>query len=289
MPIVGASRTGSRGTGMVAPGWKPPAPKPIEEPKPYTPPPAPQSDPRIESLIREIQSGQNVGGSSRSSTTASASPKKLDLSGIEAQSAQLKNLLSQLMRGEGIQVSADVSGDPEARAFAVQRMRQAERAREDEASRLGASGVAGSGDFDGRAAQIREEAGTDIAAQRAGLVGRRREQALATAITGANLQLADLDRQARNKQAEFAGGVDLARLSESTQGQDAARQQRLLEVLLAEDARKRDSFEREREFQRAEEERALRDELLRQQVEQNRRTLAYSPSGGRYRGGVVIR
>lgn len=230
-------------------------------PTPYT------RDPRLDELIKQLQ--RQTGG------TPQGPLRELDLSGVEAQGGQLRDLLAQLMRGEGINVSSDVSGDPEATAFSIARRRAAENERESAAARAAVEG--GGGDLDMRAAQIAEQAGVDIAAQQAGLVGKRRDQALQTAITGANLQLSDLDRQAKLKTTEHQSYLEGERLRRAGEEAEAARQtgntQRLLDVLMAEDARKQARFDRESDLSLGENERLLREELLRQEVEGGRRKL----------------
>lgn len=231
------------------------------------PSPTYQRDPRLDDLIRQLQ--RQTGG------TPQGPLRELDLSDVEAQGGQLRDLLAQLMRGEGINVSSDVSGDPEAQAFSIARRRAAERERESAAARAAVEG--GGDDLGMRAAQIAEQAGVDIAAQQAGLVGKRRDQALQTAITGANLQLGDLDRQAKLKTTEHQSYLEGERLRRAGEEAEAARQsgntQRLLDVLMSEDARKQARFDRQSDLSLGENERLLREELLRQEVEGGRRKL----------------
>ena len=267
------------------------------------------ADPRIEDLKRALAGA--TGRLSELSTPYAI--KRPDFSQYGAQTSQVQGLLAQLMRGEGVQYNSDVSADPQAKAFRVAKLREAEGLRAGEADRLGASGLSGSGDFDARTAQIRESAGTDIAGYEAGLVGERRRQATEGAITGANLTLADLDRQARNEQDRFDADRDLEAARRSgltTQVQtELGTNQTLLSQLMGEDARRQElerlaeleatrQRERDEDIKRAkqtdlsrlnldnqaaerlaaelrrQEERRRWDELQRQNAEANARRLA---------------
>ena len=176
------------------------------------------SDPQIASLIEQLrqqaQSAPTFRGPSADTLARLRAPLTVagpNFAGIEGQAGQLQGLIAQLLRGEGINVGS-VANDAEAVAYRNAATRQAERARESEAARLGASGVSGSGDFDARLAGIQEATGQDIAGFEAGLTGRRRAEMTGTALQGANLSLADLDRQTRNEQARYEGDLSRARL-----------------------------------------------------------------------------
>lgn len=277
--------------GVIAPGWKPPAPKP---PPVITPSPVPAADPMIAQLKQTLKNSQNTTGGSVQSRQAAeradalAAPVNvapLDLSGIEAQSEQLKQLMSKMMRGEGFNVN--VEGDPAARAYSVSRRRSADLSRAAEADRLAASGVTGSGEFDSSVAQIRELANEDIAANEADLVNRRRGEAMTTALAGANLKLSDLSRQSSDKRAAYdaeiekerirRGGLEsAASLEASREGQDFSIQSRLLDQLMAEQSRQDALRERTDELARNAEAERLRQELLKQQVEAGRRKMSSS-------------
>lgn len=215
----------------------PMGPTPVQTPS--FQPPAPQSDPRIDALIAQLNKQQQItpapsSGSAdllrqiqdtQDSQTKSTSglvsqlsqPMNIaapDFTGINAQSGQLKALMAELMAGRGPSIG-DVSNDPEAVAYDVAARRSAEDARGAEAARQGASGVTGSGDFDARLAQIREATGQDVAGFKAGLAGRRRQEATQTGLAGAQLQLSDLDRQAQQEKDRYAAqfGEEQARRS----------------------------------------------------------------------------
>ena len=171
------------------------------------------------------------------------------------------------MRGEGVTVG-DQSNDPAARAYQIQKRREAERMRESEAARLGASGLAGSGDFDSRVAQIGSETGEAIASQVADLTNKRRGEMLTTAITGANMQMSDLDRQARSKQAEYGSRLDREKLAAADRDTQRADRQRLLEVLLTQDTARRGESERATERERMIAEQRWRDDADRRYNDQ---------------------
>ncbi len=137
-----------------------------------------------------------------------------DFSGYRQQQEALQARLEALMRGEGINIG-DVSGDPEARAYRVAKEREAARARQSEADRLGASGMTGSGDFDARVAGIRESTGEAIASQQAGLAGRRRLEAQQGAIQAAGLTLSDLDRKFGQERTKFESELERERSERS--------------------------------------------------------------------------
>ena len=194
--------------------------------------------------------------------------------------------------------------------------REAERLRESEAARLGASGVVGSGDFDSRVAQINTDTGEAIASNLADLTNKRRAEMLTTAMSGANMQMSDLERQARAKQAEYGSRVDREKLALAARDAQRADRQRLLEVLMAQDTsrplhaeraheragmtaeqRWRDEIERrendrrfERERQLGDNERRMREEMMRLELEQKQRAapkpyVPYNPHGyDPYRG-----
>lgn len=272
--------------GVIAPGWKPPAPKP---PVIVAPTPAPAPDPMIEQLKQQLKVSQNTtGGGANSQATARsadlASPVNvpaLDLSGIESQSAELKALMSKMMKGQGFD-NIDIAGDPAARAYSVSRRRAAENSRAAEAERLAASGVTGSGEFDSSLAQIRELSNEDIASNEADIVNRRRGEAMSTALAGAGLKLSDLDRQSRDKRAAYDAEIEkerirrsglesAAHLDSSREGQDFSIQSRLLDQLMAEQSRQDTLRERTDELRRNAESERLKQELLKQQVEAGRR------------------
>ena len=240
--------------------------------------------PQISDLERQIRETTDAFGSATSKNTA--------------QSAQLQALLSQLMKGEGINIGP-VNNDPEAQAFRVAKLRESERARESEAARLGASGITGSGDFDARVGQINEAAGTDIAGFEANLMGKRRKEATQTALSGANLQLADLDRQRQD--TALAGSTKLNALQNllnTLMESDARRaslstqsRQQLLAQLFGEQGRvqgsatntaqtsTQDAFEAERLRMEQERQRQATEDWQRQRAR----------SGGSMVGGIVAR
>ena len=259
--------------GVIDPNWHPPKPPtapppapPPPTPPPYQPPPAPPAppvyrppiaptapttappgrDPRIEALLKALGGKTTV--------------QPLDLSATTARSEGLQALLQQLMRGEGIAIG-DQSNDPAARAYAIQKRREAERMRESEAARHGASGGADAGGFDARVAQIGEQTGESIAANLADITNKRKGEALQTAITGANLQMSDLDRETRGKQLEYQSRFDAERLKrEGTQT--------LLQALLAQDAASRGDYQRD--IDRGREDAARETDYQRLQSDQQR-------------------
>ena len=242
----------SAASGVIDPNWRPPVtPPPYVPPPPPTPPPPPpptnrtfqdprrpSDDPRIADLLRALTEAGKTPG------TPGVTP--LDLSSVNAKSAQLQALIAALMRGEGI-TTPDLSNDPAAQAFALTKRREEERAREAEAAALGASGVAGSGDFDARVAQLREQAGQSIAANNAELTNKRRSEALGTAMSGAQLNLSDLDRQTRGLQAEHETRVEQQRIQEAKNAAARGDRLALLQILMQGDKGKQDAFERERD------------------------------------------
>lgn len=270
-PLSPVSSAQSVAGAVQIPQYRPPTapPPPSAAPIPPTPPPtvvaprlpepdAPSTNPRVQLLLQEMQTGET-----RDQDRA-------------LQNQQLSDLLSQLMRGEGIKIG-DVSNDPAARAYAVARQRSVARAREEEAAMAAANPGMQGGAFEGRAAQLREAAGEDIARNLADVATKRRGEALSTAITGANLQISELARQAQDRQADKTDKL------------------RLLDVLLADDGRKRSTYEaeRDRQFraqdrdtvygrdqaerryqeQREAERQALRDQLLRDDVTESKRRM----------------
>ena len=227
------------GVAIGPPRYTPPPPPPTTPRPPVAPPPGPNrtfqdprrpsDDPRIQELLRAL-----------------TGDKGADANSI-ARNAELQKLIERLMRGEGIS-TPDMSTDPAAQAYAVAKQREAERMREAAAAQVGASGVSGDSELATRAAQIREATGESIAANNADLTNKRRTEALTTAITGANLQMTDLQRQDQARRA--ASGDRLA----------------LLQVLMAGDKTKQDAYEREKD--RVAAERARDIEFQRTQREQ---------------------
>ena len=271
-----ASRAGTGMSNSVdLPGWRPP-PAPVPAPPPAYVPPTTQAssnyqrDPRIEELLKELQ---------RSETGGTSGIGTLDLSGIEAQSSQLRALLAQLMRGEGVKVG-DLSNDPAQRAYELKTQRAAERLRESEAARAGATGGADAGGFDGRVAQIMTETGESNAANMADLINKRRSEKLATALAGANLQMSDLSRQAANKQAEHGSTVERERLRLAAESAKGADKQRLLEMLMMQDRQQRESQERDSYYNRDLAERRRIEE--REQAERLRLEALDRNPGGPY-------
>ena len=256
--------------------WRPPVYVPPQAPPPApTVQPAPQApnnytrDPRIDELLRELQRGNTAG--------TQPSVGTLDLSGIERQSAQLRALLAQLMRGEGVKVG-DLSNDPSQRAYELKTQRAAERLRESEAARAGATGGADAGGFDGRVAQIMTETGESNAANMADLINKRRTEKLQTALAGANLQMSDLQRQASNKSAEYGSTLERERLRMAADAARGGDRQRLLEALMMEDRQRRESQERGSYYDRDLAERRRiedRDQAERLRLEE----LARNPGG----------
>src|SRR3990167_6882319 len=266
--------------GVIDPNWRPPVAPPPYVPPPPTPSPAPpptnrtfqdprrpSDDPRIADLLRALTEAGKTPG------TPGVTP--LDLSSVNAKSAQLQALSAALMRGEGI-ATPDLSNDHAAQAFALTKRREEERAREAEAAALGASGVAGSGDFDARVAQLREQAGQSIAANNAELTNKRPSEARGTAMSGAQLNLSDLDRQTRGLQAEHETRVEQQRIQEAKNAAARGDRLALLQILMQGDKGKQDAFERERDriaaerrvdlqFQREQTERRFQEARQREQ------------------------
>lgn len=164
-----------------------------------TAPPPP--DPRIAQLTAALGENLNVKGP--------------DYTAINSRSTQLQSLVSAMMRGEGMDVG-DVHNDPEARAFRVAKLRESELGRESEANRLAASGATGSGDFDTRVAGINEAAGTAIAGNQAAIAGKRRSEKMSTAVTGAQLELNDLNRQTQNENERYRADLEKATADRSS-------------------------------------------------------------------------
>lgn len=175
---------GSPGERVQGPGLEPTPSAPV----PPRPPVPGFDDSRFKDRLAQLTGPSKVQGP--------------DFSGYRQQQEALQARLEALMRGEGINIG-DVSADPEARAYRVAKEREAARARQSEADRLGASGMTGSGDFDARVAGIRESTGEAIASQQAGLAGRRRAEAQQGAITAAGLTLTDLDRKFGQERSRF--------------------------------------------------------------------------------------
>ncbi|MGH7175757.1 MAG: hypothetical protein ACREJC_00125 [Tepidisphaeraceae bacterium] len=120
--------------------------------------------------------------------------------------------LGQLARGTGFNLP-DVNTDPEAVSFNVAAQREQEANRQAEADRLGASGVTGSGAFDARVAQLREQAGEKVAGFRAALTGRRRTEQLGTAQLSAQQEAARrADRLNAATLGVTAGGANVGGL-----------------------------------------------------------------------------
>lgn len=228
------------------------------------------SNPRIDSVLSQIEAANRKQDSQRSRLEELSAPINIarpDLSATTAQSAELRALLSQLLRGEGIDIG-NVNTDPEARAYQVAKRRAAQRLRESEAARLGATGLSGSGDFDARVAQIEEATGEDIAGFEAGLAGRRRGEAQQGAIQGATLSLSDLDRQSREAEGRYDRDVNLEQARRAglvTQTQlesDSTRDELgLLNALMAQD-----SSERASGAQRTSQQQALLNTLMDEQA-----------------------
>jgi hypothetical protein len=119
---------------------------------------------------------------------------------VNAESASIQSLLAELAQGRGLP-AFNAALDPAAVAYRNARTRQAQNMRAGEADALGASGTAGSGDFNARLDQIKEAAGQDIAGFEGDLSNSRRGEALDTAMTGATLRLSDLNRQTGTAEA----------------------------------------------------------------------------------------
>lgn len=164
-------------------------------------PAAAAPDPRIAQLTSALGENLNVKGP--------------DYSSINARSTQLQNLMSAMMRGEGMDVG-DLHNDPEARAFRIAKLRETELGRESEANRLAASGMTGSGDFDTRVAGLNEAAGTAIAGNEAALTGKRRSEKMGTAVTGAQLELNDLNRLTQNENERYRSDFEKASADRSS-------------------------------------------------------------------------
>lgn len=207
------------------------APAPAAAPPPPSfQPPAPVKDPRIDALIAQLSKQSQPTTYAPSGNTAALQQQIQDSikssSSNSGQSAQLQALMSQLMSGNGPKIG-DVSNDPAAVAYDVAARRSAEEARGSEAARQGASGLAGSGDFDARLAQINEATGQDVAGFKAGLANQRQTEATQNAVTGAGLQLSDLERQ-RSDASTKTGNLQnlLAAMTQQDQfGQSQQQQQ----------------------------------------------------------------
>lgn len=221
--------------GQTVPGWKPPAPTPMAAAPPVptfappTPPAPPTQDPRIEQLMKAMLQQSAPLTTPRPVSTP-------NYSAINAQAGPLQNLTSELMAGRAPAPSGPINTDPEAAAYRVAKLREADRARGSEAARLGASNIDGSGDFNGRVAQINENAGESIAGFEGALAGRRKTEALTAATTGAGLQLADLSRQADLEKSRFDSTQhqfdDQAAREERQSALDRQQRSDLLAVLL---------------------------------------------------------
>lgn len=174
----------------------------------------PQMDQLVKTLQSQIQTAQTGQQETAQSLDALRQPVNIaapDFSATDTQAQGLQGLLAQLMRGEGV-ATPNVTNDPAAMAYRVARTREAEAARRAEADRSAASGVAGSGDFDARAAQIREATGQDIAGYEGTLANTRRGEAIQGATTAAGLQLSDLERQRQEAQSRYESEIDKERL-----------------------------------------------------------------------------
>lgn len=182
------------------------------------------ADPRIASLLATLEQ--------QAKTPAASAVRAPDFSRQEAQGTEIRGLLSKLARGEGVAPITNIGADPEAAAYRVAKTRAAERARESEAARLGASGLTGGGDFDARLAGIQEATGEDIAGFEAGLAGKRRGEAITNAMQGANLSLSDLDRQTQQELARYNAEFGA---EQAGRGRQTASTTQLLNALLAQE------------------------------------------------------
>jgi hypothetical protein len=159
-------------------------------------------DPRIESLITAL-------------STQSPSAPNSRVTDLAGQIERLNN--------EPINVG-DVSTSDEARAYRIERERQAERQRMTAADRLGASGVTGSGAFDSEVNAIREGVGSDTASFVGQLAGKRRGDLLA-------------ERGAKTSNLKDLINVLMAQDNATAQNTNASRssQQQLLSQLMGDE------------------------------------------------------
>lgn len=223
---------------VLVPPESPAAPTVIQAPKPTFQPPAPvQADPRVSALQTELaaaapqamgpnpklselsaqieaqiaQSQQNRNSlrTQAESLTDPSTVRAPDFSGQQAQRGQLQALITELMAGRGPAVG-DVTNDPAAQAYSLQKRRAAERLRGTAANRLAASGVSGSGEFDTEVLGINEAAGEDIARFSADLANQRRGEMTQTALSGAQLSLSDLDRSSQSERDRFEAELAMA-------------------------------------------------------------------------------
>jgi hypothetical protein len=311
----------------------PAAPAPAAAPPTFQPAAPAAPDPRIAQLQQQIQSPAaiNPGEDARYTSlmdqlqqqirTAQTGQDSLKArigglagqQGPTPQSQQLNALLSQLMKGEGIQ-TAPLTNDPEAQAYRIAKTREGARAREAAANRQAAQGsVTGGGEFDARLAGIGEQTGEDIAGFEAQLTGKRRAEALDTAKSGASLTLADLQRQQQDRAAQLnALSVEsnvgqgntaslnalmntLAAQQSDARGQQIQREgmnrqsdEALLATLLGEQGRTQDRASQsaaQSEQVRQERERLAREDALFKQQQEDRLRAQNSPAR---RGGMRL-
>ena len=206
----------------------------------------------IDEMKRSAESGRQDDITRRDELKRLSDPftfDRPDTTARDQQALQLRNLIAAMGSAEGLTVP-DISSDPEAIANRVRAERQGERSREAEAARLGASGMSGSGAFDSRLAQIREQTGENILGFEAGLSERRRAERQRGAISAATLGLADLDRQGRDEsetlnrqfaveQARRGGLISAAQLAGTQQSAGRSRDDQLLQALLAQEGGER--------------------------------------------------
>ena len=264
-----------------------------------------QPDPRIARLLQELSQQASDPASAASAVTLARlrAPVEVappDFTGVQAQSEKLQALIRELMAGRGPE-TGPVAADPEAVAYRAAAQRSGERQREAEAARQGATGTTGSGDFDARLAQIREATGEDIAGFEGALTGRRRQEATSTALSGANLERSELERQTQAERDRYQarlGAAHLARQGElaaaeleaSQRAGGVASRQALLQTLLGEQARVQggatETAFRTEDLRREEQMRALEEELRQQEVARGKREAEnykpprVTPSGG---------
>lgn len=175
-----------------------------------TPPPS-ATDPNISDVLAQLRATTTTPSRASATLAPLAEPYNIaapDFSGINSKADEIKNLLTALREGKGLDVG-DISTDPAAAAYRVAQRRNAEQQRASEADRLAASGVTGSGDFDSRVAGINEDAGTSIANFEGNLANARRGEKLATGLTTAQMGLSDLSRMQQAEQAKFDSQVGL--------------------------------------------------------------------------------
>jgi hypothetical protein len=148
---------------------------------------APQTDPRVEQLIKELMA--------------------------QSDTASLQALINRLATPVSIAPPrqpdvGDVSTHSEAQQFRRARLRELDQQRQQAAESLAAQGLTGSGEFEGEIAKLREGAGEDIAGYEGALSGRLRQELMANEIARFNAELgvANLSRSGLGAAAGLEAG-----------------------------------------------------------------------------------